>query len=211
MRNRKNNLPSLLMPTAMHFFNRQYWHRFLLILRMEHCWFLVQGLYWIFCWMERRKKPWGSQRQLESLSVSELSSLEQPESLESRSLRASSMLTSTECRSRSSAPHAMPLNHSTQSLAPLKPPRSYTVRPTDVTDCSCSLTRCTGWDGGCRWTVRALRAAAHSYRASATYLPAADPTEKVRVPPAPARRPLALLTVLAALECAAAAAPVRRI
>lgn len=87
----------------MHFFNRQYWHRFLLIRRMEHCWFLVQGLYWIFCCIERRKNPWGSQRQLESRSASELSSLEQPESEDSR--RASNMLTSTECRSRSSAPH----------------------------------------------------------------------------------------------------------
>lgn len=91
------------MPTAMHFFNLQYWHLFLLILRMEHCWFLVQGLYWIFCCMERRKKPWGSQRHLDSRSLSELSSLEQPESLDS--VRPSSMLTSTECRSRSSAPH----------------------------------------------------------------------------------------------------------
>ncbi|KPI91514.1 hypothetical protein RR46_15018 [Papilio xuthus] len=55
--------------------------------------------------MERRKKPWESQLQLVSRSGSELSSLEQPESLDSR--RASSMLTSTECRSRNSAPHAM--------------------------------------------------------------------------------------------------------
>lgn len=53
------NLPSLLMPTAMHFLSLQYWHLFLLILRMEHCWFFVQGLYWIFCWMLRRKKPCG--------------------------------------------------------------------------------------------------------------------------------------------------------
>lgn len=97
---KKCNSPSLLMPTAMHFFNLQYWHRFLLILRMEHCWFFVQGRYWIFCCMDRLKKPWGSQRQLESGSGSE-PSLEQPESEDSR--RASSMLTSTECRSRSSA------------------------------------------------------------------------------------------------------------
>jgi len=41
----------------MHFFSLQYWQRFLLILRMEHCWFFVQGRYWIFCWMLRRKKP----------------------------------------------------------------------------------------------------------------------------------------------------------
>lgn len=50
-------LPSRLMPTAMHFFSRQYWQRLRLIRNMEHCWFLVHGLYWIFCWMLRRKKP----------------------------------------------------------------------------------------------------------------------------------------------------------
>jgi len=49
--------PSRLMPTAMHFLRRQYWQRFLLIRRMLHCWFLVHGRYWIFCWMLRRKKP----------------------------------------------------------------------------------------------------------------------------------------------------------
>lgn len=100
------NLPSLLIPTAMHFFNRQYWHRFLFILKIEHCWFLVHGLYWIFCCMERRKNPCGLQRQLESRSGSELSSLEQPESVDSR--RASNMLTNTECLSRNSVPHAIP-------------------------------------------------------------------------------------------------------
>lgn len=50
-------LPSLLMPTAMHFLSLQYWQRFRLILRMLHCWFLVQGLYWIFCWILLLKKP----------------------------------------------------------------------------------------------------------------------------------------------------------
>ena len=50
--------PSLDIPAAMHFLSLQYWQRFLLILRMLHCWFLVQGRYWIFCWIERRKKPW---------------------------------------------------------------------------------------------------------------------------------------------------------
>lgn len=50
--------PSLDMPTAMHFLSLQYWHRFLLMRRIEHCWFLVQGRYWIFCWMLRRKNPW---------------------------------------------------------------------------------------------------------------------------------------------------------
>lgn len=51
------NSPSRLMPTAMHFFNRQYWHRLRLTLWIKHCWFLVHGRYWIFCWIERRKKP----------------------------------------------------------------------------------------------------------------------------------------------------------
>lgn len=56
-RRRKDYSPSLDIPTAMHFFRRQYWQRLRLILKIEHCWFLVQGLYWIFCWMLRRKKP----------------------------------------------------------------------------------------------------------------------------------------------------------
>jgi hypothetical protein len=45
------------MPAAMHFLSLQYWQRFLLTRWMAHCWFLVQGRYWIFCWMDRRKKP----------------------------------------------------------------------------------------------------------------------------------------------------------
>lgn len=63
------------MPTAMHFFSLQYWHRFLLILRMLHCWFLLHGLYWIFCWMLRRKKP------CEEHSFCRQSSLSHPELL----------------------------------------------------------------------------------------------------------------------------------
>lgn len=51
------------MPTAMHFLSLQYWQRLRLILRMAHCWFLVQGRYWIFCWIERRKKPWKARRE----------------------------------------------------------------------------------------------------------------------------------------------------
>lgn len=51
------HLPSRDIPTPMHFFSRQYWQRFRFILRMAHCWFLVQGRYWIFCCIERRKKP----------------------------------------------------------------------------------------------------------------------------------------------------------
>lgn len=53
-----NNLPSRLIPTAIHFFNRQYWQRFLLMRRMLHCWFFVHGRYWIFCCMDRRKNPY---------------------------------------------------------------------------------------------------------------------------------------------------------
>ena len=53
----KINSPSLDIPAAMHFFSLQYWQRLRLMRRMLHCWFLVQGLYWIFCWMDRRKNP----------------------------------------------------------------------------------------------------------------------------------------------------------
>lgn len=52
------HLPSRLIPTAIYFFSLQYWHRLRLILSIEHCWFLVHGLYWIFCWILRRKNPW---------------------------------------------------------------------------------------------------------------------------------------------------------
>lgn len=55
---RKRGLPSRLIPTAMHFLSRQYWHRLRLMRRMEHCWFLVHGRYWIFCWILLRKKPY---------------------------------------------------------------------------------------------------------------------------------------------------------
>ena len=55
---RKNNSPSRLMPTAMHFLSRQYWQRLRFTRWIMHCWFLVHGRYWIFCWIERRKKPW---------------------------------------------------------------------------------------------------------------------------------------------------------
>lgn len=149
------------MPTAMHFFNRQYWHRFLLILSMEHCWFFVQGLYWIFCWMDRLKKPWESQRQLESRSLSEPSSLEHPESLDSR--RPSSMLTSTECRSRNSAPapHDMLRTIHYHWL----PTNTTTLFANSDAMCTCNkaFAHCTDTDGGRQRTVRALRGAAHSY------------------------------------------------
>ncbi len=57
LKNFKFDLPSLLIPTAIHFFSLQYWHLLRLIRNMEHCWFFVHGLYWIFCWMLRRKNP----------------------------------------------------------------------------------------------------------------------------------------------------------
>lgn len=60
--NEFQNWPSRLIPTAIHFFSRQYWHRLRLMRRMEHCWFLVHGRYWIFCWMLRRKKPCNTNR-----------------------------------------------------------------------------------------------------------------------------------------------------
>lgn len=54
---RLSYLPSRLIPTAMHFLSRQYWQRLRLTRWIIHCWFFVHGRYWIFCWMERRKKP----------------------------------------------------------------------------------------------------------------------------------------------------------
>ncbi|CAD0196818.1 unnamed protein product [Chrysodeixis includens] len=135
--------------------------------------------------MERRKKPWESQRQLESRSLSEPSSLEQPESLDSR--RASSMLTSTECRSRNSAPalhdiartihyHRLPLTPPLSSLTVTRHERAIRLSRTAPTRMAVDSGLC----GRCvaRRTVT-----------RATYLPAADPPEKVRVPPAPARSP----------------------
>lgn len=53
-----SNLPSRLMPADIHFLSRQYWQRLRLIRRILHCWFLVHGRYWIFCWIDLRKNPW---------------------------------------------------------------------------------------------------------------------------------------------------------
>lgn len=63
-RKKEKDSPSRLMPTAMHFFRRQYWQRLRFTRWIMHCWFLVHGRYWIFCWMERRKKPckWKEER-----------------------------------------------------------------------------------------------------------------------------------------------------
>lgn len=60
---RKRDLPSRLMPTAMHFFSRQYWQRLRLMRKMLHCWFFVHGRYWIFCWMDRLKNPYNRRRE----------------------------------------------------------------------------------------------------------------------------------------------------
>lgn len=54
--------PSRLMPTAMHFFSRQYWQRLRFTRWIMHCWFFVHGRYWIFCWMDRRKNPWKGEK-----------------------------------------------------------------------------------------------------------------------------------------------------
>jgi len=65
---RRIDSPSRLIPTEMHFFRRQYWQRLRLIRWMAHCWFLVHGRYWIFCWMLRRKNPCNeSNNQMESV------------------------------------------------------------------------------------------------------------------------------------------------
>lgn len=50
--------PSLDMPTSRHFLKRHCWHRFLLMRMMGQFSFLRHFLYWMFCWILRRKKPW---------------------------------------------------------------------------------------------------------------------------------------------------------
>lgn len=45
------------MPTAKHFLKRHCWHRFRLILMMVQFSILRHFLYWMFCWMLRRKNP----------------------------------------------------------------------------------------------------------------------------------------------------------
>ena len=56
--------PSLLIPTAIHFFSLQYWHLFLFTRMMLHCWFFKHGRYWIFCWILLRKKPYNKNRNI---------------------------------------------------------------------------------------------------------------------------------------------------
>lgn len=51
-------LPSLDMPTERHFLKRHCWQRLRLMRTMEQFSFFRHRLYWIFCWILRRKKPW---------------------------------------------------------------------------------------------------------------------------------------------------------
>lgn len=50
--------PSRDMPTERHFLKRHCWQRFRLMRTMEQFSFFRHLLYWMFCWMLRRKKPW---------------------------------------------------------------------------------------------------------------------------------------------------------
>ena len=49
--------PSRDIPTDRHFLKRHCWQRLRLILMMVHVSFFRHFLYWMFCWMLRRKKP----------------------------------------------------------------------------------------------------------------------------------------------------------
>lgn len=51
-------LPSRDMPTERHFLKRHCWQRLRLMRTMEQFSFFRHLLYWMFCWMLRRKKPW---------------------------------------------------------------------------------------------------------------------------------------------------------
>lgn len=50
--------PSRDMPTERHFLKRHCWQRLRLMRTMEQFSFFRHLLYWMFCWMLRRKKPW---------------------------------------------------------------------------------------------------------------------------------------------------------
>lgn len=52
--------PSRDMPTSRHFLKRHCWQRLRLMRTMEQFSFLRHFLYWMFCWMLRRKKPCGA-------------------------------------------------------------------------------------------------------------------------------------------------------
>lgn len=49
--------PSRDMPTERHFLKRHCWQRLRLMRTMEQFSFFRHLLYWMFCWMLRRKKP----------------------------------------------------------------------------------------------------------------------------------------------------------
>lgn len=50
--------PSRDMPTERHFLKRHCWQRLRLMRTMEQFSFFRHFLYWMFCWMLLRKKPW---------------------------------------------------------------------------------------------------------------------------------------------------------
>lgn len=52
--------PSRDMPTERHFLKRHCWQRLRLMRTMEQFSFFRHLLYWMFCWMLRRKKPCGA-------------------------------------------------------------------------------------------------------------------------------------------------------
>lgn len=52
--------PSRDMPTERHFLKRHCWQRLRLMRMMEQFSFFRHLLYWMFCWMLRRKKPCGA-------------------------------------------------------------------------------------------------------------------------------------------------------
>lgn len=52
--------PSRDMPTSRHFLKRHCWQRLRLMRTIEQFSFLRHFLYWMFCWMLRRKKPCGA-------------------------------------------------------------------------------------------------------------------------------------------------------
>lgn len=59
--------PSRDMPTERHFLKRHCWQRLRLMRTMEQFSFFRHLLYWMFCWMLRRKKPWRAEAATEHL------------------------------------------------------------------------------------------------------------------------------------------------
>lgn len=54
--------PSRDIPTARHFLNRHCWQRFRFMRMIVQFSDFMHFLYWIFCWMLLRKKPWRFQQ-----------------------------------------------------------------------------------------------------------------------------------------------------